>query len=89
MQIAVRAQRLEDRVVISATDNGTGMTEEARKNILQPRTSPGIGIAMKNVNDRIHSCFGPGSHVEVESELGKGTTVVLVLVDKPDEDKVA
>ena len=34
---------------------------------------------VKNVHDRICGYFGPGTHMEVESELGKGTCVILVL----------
>ena len=60
-------------------DDGVGMTEEARCNILHPESSLGLGIAVKNVHDRICGYFGPGTHMEVESELGKGTCVILVL----------
>ena len=34
---------------------------------------------MKNVHDRICGYFGPGTYMDVESELGVGTCVKLVL----------
>ncbi len=68
-----------DDVVVSVADNGVGMTEEARQNILHPESSTGLGIAVKNVHDRIHGYFGSGAHMDVESELGRGTCVKLIL----------
>ena len=61
-------------------DDGVGMTEEARLNILHPESSTGCGIAVKNVHDRICGYFGSDTHMEVESELGVGTKVTLVLI---------
>ena len=68
--ISVTAEVDGDDVIVSVSDNGVGMTEEARLNILHPESSTGLGIAVKNVRDRICGHFGPGTHMEVESELG-------------------
>ena len=57
------------------------MTQEACNNILHPGSTTGCGIAVGNVHDRICGYFGTGTHLEVESELGQGTTVRLVLVE--------
>ena len=78
--ISVTAEVDGDDVIVSVSDNGVGMTEEARLNILHPESSTGLGIAVKNVRDRICGHFGPGTHMEVESELGSGTCVRLMLV---------
>lgn len=64
-------------VAISVQDNGVGMTEEARQGILHPKSSSGLGIAVKNVRDRMRGYFGPDAAMEVESELGKGTTITF------------
>ena len=79
LEIEVSGVREGDDVHVRVRDNGVGMTEEARQNILHPQSSKGLGIAVKNVNDRIRGYFGPGTHMEIESELGKGTVVTLVL----------
>lgn len=77
--IEVTGQVMGDDVIVRVADNGVGMTEEARHNIMHPESSTGLGIAVKNVHDRICGYFGPGTRMEVESELGKGTCVILTL----------
>ncbi len=66
-------------LVIRVTDDGRGMTEDAVANIMHPEYSAGAGIAVKNVADRIKGYFGQDSAMKVESELGTGTTVSLIL----------
>ena len=81
LTIHVTGMRTGDDVIVSVIDDGNGMTQEACQNILHPSSTQGMGIAVGNVHDRICGYFGPGTRLEVESELGKGTTVRLVLVD--------
>ena len=69
----------EDFIVIIVSDNGKGMTEETRENMMNKESDTGLGIAVKNVNDRIRGYYGPDSKMEVESTLGKGTTVSFIL----------
>ena len=68
-------------VYLYVSDNGLGMTEEALKNIMSPSSQTGLGIAVKNVNDRIRGYYGEESYMEYQSELGKGTQVTLYLKD--------
>lgn len=79
LMISVVAEVVGHDVIIRITDNGVGMTEEARQSILHPESSTGLGIAVKNVNDRICGYFAPGTCLDVQSELGFGTCVKLVL----------
>ena len=81
LTIRIAGMRTGNDVVISVIDDGNGMTQEACQNILHPGSTTGCGIAVGNVHDRICGYFGPGTRLEVESELGQGTTVRLVLVD--------
>ena len=64
---------------IRVEDNGVGMSEETCANIMHPESSTGMGIAVKNVHDRIIGYFGSQSGMDVQSELGKGTTVTMSL----------
>ena len=66
-------------VFLYVADNGLGMTEEALENIMDPSSQTGLGIAVKNVNDRILGYFGEESFMKYASELGKGTRVTLYL----------
>lgn len=79
LTITVTGRIEGDDVVVSVADDGVGMTEESRQNILHPESSTGLGIAVKNVHDRIHGYFGSDAHMDVESELGRGTCVKLLL----------
>ena len=79
LTIAVTGEVEGDDVYLRVSDNGTGMTEEARQGIMHPKETKGIGIAVKNVHDRIVGFFGPNSYMDVQSELGVGTTVTLFL----------
>ena len=71
--------RIEADVFLYVADNGLGMTEEALENIMDPSSQTGLGIAVKNVNDRILGYFGEESFMKYASELGKGTRVTLYL----------
>ena len=79
LTITVTGEIEGDDVYLRVSDNGTGMTEEARQGIMHPKETKGIGIAVKNVHDRIVGFFGSSSFMDVQSELGVGTTVTLFL----------
>ncbi|MEG0682335.1 MAG: histidine kinase [Raoultibacter sp.] len=79
LSIHVSGQREGDDVLVCIEDDGVGMTDEARDNILHPQSETGLGIAVKNVNDRMRGYFGRESHMDIDTELGRGTRVVLFL----------
>ena len=94
LTVTVTGEIDDDNVIIRVIDDGVGMTQEAVDNIMHPESSSGLGIAVKNVHDRIKGYFGPDSRMDVESELGAGTTVTFVLdrkfigrYDEPDGAK--
>ena len=75
--ITVEAVADGDDVVIVVGDNGVGMSEETCANITQVESSTGLGIAVKNVHDRMIGFFGPDAQMVYTSELGVGTQVTL------------
>lgn len=81
LTVTVKGEIRDRHAIIRVTDDGTGMDEETRRNIMNPEATTGMGIAVKNVRDRIAGFFGPKSAMHVSSSLGQGTTVTLILKD--------
>lgn len=77
IHIAVHSENNDLYIVIS--DDGVGMSEETRENIMHAKSTSGLGIAIRNINDRVTGYFAPGSNMSYESAEGEGTTVTLYL----------
>jgi len=79
-EIHVTASRARDRLMISITDSGCGMSEDVLRRALEPfytagkemGTGLGMAIAARIVE-------GHGGAMEIESAEGKGTTVRILL----------
>ena len=76
----------DDRVIVSITDNGPGMSESTLQKILQgghtDGKSNGHGIGMKVVRETVEDF---GGTLTARSELGKGTSfqIALPLLETP------
>ena len=81
LNIVITVHAEGDDLYIVIADDGVGMSEEKRRNIMHAKSTSGLGIAVRNINDRVTGYFAPGSNMSYESELGKGTTVTLYLKD--------
>ena len=79
LTVTISGEVTDDNVLIRVVDDGVGMSEEAANGIMHPESSTGLGIAVKNVHDRISGYYGPASHMDVNSVLGEGTTITFVL----------
>ena len=93
LTVTVSAELDAENAYIRVIDDGIGMDEDAVARIMNPESSSGLGIAVKNVHDRILGYFGDESRMDIESVLGEGTTVTFVLdrrfVDRYNESAVA
>lgn len=82
----------ENTVVLSVSDNGCGMEKqslEALKEYLQCYTgkdiAPGLShVALPNIQKRLQTSYGANYGVTIESQLGKGTKVTLVIPNITD-----
>ena len=79
LHILLEASSTSDGTVIVVQDDGVGMPQESLARVMEPGFGTGLGIALKNVDDRLKGHFGPGGGVRVESSDGEGTRVSLIL----------
>ena len=79
-QILIRGEKKGEDIYISIEDNGMGMPEDIRDNVLTDNSKVpkhGSGVGVINVYSRISLMFGPEYGLEVYSELDEGTKVVI------------
>ncbi|MGB0175589.1 MAG: ATP-binding protein [Owenweeksia sp.] len=77
--IRICMKKQEDKVLISVSDNGSGIPEEQKEKIFEPRfttKTKGMGLGLAMVKNII---TGFGGEIWFESELGSGTTFYLSL----------
>ena len=78
-RITIRTRSIDDSVLVEVSDTGIGMDEETRRRCLEPFYSTkgeqgtGLGLAMVYGTMQRHE-----GEIEIESELGKGTTIRLI-----------
>lgn len=87
--LVIRLERTQDSLLICISDDGIGMDEEdlERLNGLLEKSTLASGqegkkqggIALANVNNRIHMLFGEAYGLQIYSLLGKGTDVEIRL----------
>lgn len=83
--ITVTARREDDSLLLSVTDTGVGMDAESARRAFEPYFSTktgGSGLGLANAKRSVESS---GGNVSLESEPGRGTTVMFTLpLDAPD-----
>ena len=72
----------KDNIDIRIIDNGVGIESDKLENLknVKKTSSKGLsGIGINNVNDRIKLIYGNDYGIEIKSELGKGTEIIISL----------
>ena len=84
--LSVKAYQEGTRVFIQVSDNGKGMSHEqlqaVREKLELSEVEMVQSIGLRNVHERMKSYFSESYQFEIESELGKGTTVILSFDEK-------
>ncbi|WDQ30676.1 histidine kinase [Paenibacillus marchantiae] len=74
---------------IMIQDNGAGMTEEAIERLLNNRVAEhqkvGMGIGLNYVHRMLKAQYGDQAQLVIESELGTGTSILLILPIKGED----
>lgn len=77
-RISVGVREEKDRIVITVSDNGPGMTEEELEAVRSFTAEPkGHGIGLKNIYERLKTAFDQEADFKIESASGNGTTVTI------------
>ncbi len=81
--ILVSIKLLEDKIVYQIKDNGIGIDEtrleEIKKCQFLKKKDGRVSIGLKNISERIRMNYGEGYGIEIESTIGIGTTVTIVI----------
>lgn len=83
-ELIIHAFRLDSTLIIEITDNGLGMDTEKVFSLLD-ESRPALdhtnreNIGVKSVSKRIKLIYGPPYTLEIQSSLGVGTTMRLIL----------
>ena len=77
-RISVGVREEKERIVITVSDNGPGMTEEELEAVRSFTAEPkGHGIGLKNIYERLKMAFDQEADFKIESASGNGTTVTI------------
>ena len=81
LAITISVKRDGRTVRVLVADNGVGIPEADLAHVMEPGFGKGLGIALKNVDDRLKGHFASGSGLTIASVPGEGTTVTLTIVE--------
>lgn len=73
----IRIRKHDSYVSVSVEDDGVGMSEEIREQLLQKNKDGRTGVGLLNTHIRLKRQFNSGLHIE--SAPGKGTTISFVI----------
>ena len=75
-RVEIVGRDIDADVELRVTDDGVGMENERAAAIL---AGHGKGVGLTNVQARLQAAFGPAYGLEIESTLGRGTTVTMTV----------
>ena len=90
LHIEITAKQNAGQLTIEVQDDGPGIDPEVLKTILSNDSSKSkfSKVGLNNVNQRIKLYFGGDYGLEIETEKGKGTSVVVNLPANPIQENI-
>ncbi len=87
--VDITVEERADSIRMQVRDSGPGMDAERLAAVRSGSYRPnGHGIGINNIRERLTMLFGPQAVFEIESALGKGTTVTLEFPKKTEVSDV-
>lgn len=78
--IKILITKWKKSIRITVSDNGPGMKKDFIKKLIKGKIEPrGSGIGFKNIYDRLMMIYGKDFLIKIESELHKGTSVIITI----------
>lgn len=78
--VYIMASTVGTNLRIEITDNGVGIDKERLEKIRAKKVRSNInssGIGVSNIDDRLKLIYGDDCGIEIKSEVGKGTTIII------------
>ena len=85
VHICIRAYRKEKSLIMVVEDDGIGMSQEVRDNIMKKDVKLNH-VGLRNVHERIQLYFGEEYGLTILSQEGKGTKVIFTMPTVGKED---
>lgn len=80
--IRITGKTIDGDVILTVEDNGSGMSEGSIKKVLENNPEGHFGVY--SVNHRIKLYYGEMYGIKIKSEIGEGTTIILLLPGDDD-----
>ena len=78
-KVAIRAEERGDDVILTISDNGSGMSEEKIKECLSRNYMEGKHIGISNTKHRLELFTGKKNALIIKSKLNEGTLIIITL----------
>lgn len=76
-EVRISAEGRGGECIITVEDNGIGIPPDKIGRVLEPGYGSGLGMGLSNVHQRLRSLYGPAYGLHIESQLGRGTRVIV------------
>ena len=81
--IYISAKQVEQDIILSIQDEGTGMSSQQIKDIMNMKSLKVTGYGIKNIDLRLKLTYGEQYGLSYQSSVGKGTTVKIRIPFQP------
>lgn len=89
IELVIKVIKDNNKISISVSDNGVGISEESllyihqrinsKSTVTFEKSEKGSGIALDNIRKRLHLTYASKGELFIKSEKGMGTTVTIII----------